>query len=93
MGDIFRISSLNPVATENTKYPTQKPLELLDRLIKAFTNEGDLVCDFFCGSGTTLVSAKRLGRDFIGCDINKKAVTITEKRLSETECQRGLFGV
>lgn len=68
---------------ERVGYPTQKPLALLDRLIKSFTNEGDLVCDFFCGSGTTLVSAKRLNRNFIGCDINKTAVEITNKRLSE----------
>ena len=73
---------INPMGKERIGYPTQKPLALLDRLIKAFTNEGDMVADFFCGSGTTLVSAKRLNRQYIGCDINKDAIEITNKRLN-----------
>lgn len=68
---------------ERTGYDTQKPLKLLERLIKAFTHEGDLVADFFCGSGTTLVAAKQLSRKYLGCDISKEAVKITEKRLKD----------
>lgn len=61
-------------------YYSQKPKKLLERIIKASSNEGDVVADFFCGSGTTLVVAKELGRKYIGCDINKKAVEICKKR-------------
>ena len=68
---------------ERVDYKTQKPLALLERFIKTFTNEGDLVADFFCGSGTTLVAAKQLGRKYLGCDISKKAIEITRKRLGE----------
>ena len=55
----------------------------MDRIIKAFSNEGDLVADFFCGSCSFLVSAKKLGRNFIGCDINPNAIEIGEKRLNK----------
>ena len=72
---------------EKKNYETQKPLRLLERFIKAFTNEGDLVADFFCGSGTTLVAAKQLGRKYLGCDVSKKAVKITEERLKNAEYQ------
>ena len=64
-------------------YHTQKPLALLGRLIKTFTNEGDIVADFFCGSGTTLVAAKNLGRRWLGSDISDKAVEITKARLGK----------
>ena len=70
---------------ESYGYPTQKPLELLRRLIKATTKEGDLVLDPFCGSGTTLVAAKELGRDYIGIDLCEKATTITKQRLSDKQ--------
>ena len=63
------------------KYETQKPLPLLERIVKSFSKEGDTVADFFCGSGTTLVAAKKLGRKYIGCDISKKAVKISKERL------------
>ena len=68
---------------ERTKYPTQKPLALLDRIIKASSKEGDLVADFFCGSGTTLHSAYNNNRQYIGCDINKNAIKIANKRLQQ----------
>ena len=68
---------------EEEGYPTQKPIPLLKRLIKSFSNKGDIVADFFCGSGTTLVAAKQLGRNFIGCDISKDAISISNKRLSK----------
>ena len=64
-------------------YDTQKPNNLLDLLIRTSSNEGDVVADFFCGSGTSVVVAKELNRNYIGCDINPKAIEITEKRLEE----------
>lgn len=63
-------------------YDTQKPKKLLERIISAFSNEGDVVADFFCGSGTSMVVAKELGRQYIGCDINPRAVKITNGRLN-----------
>jgi len=66
---------------ELTGYPTQKPKELIKRLILASTNEGDLVADFYMGSGTTAVVCKELNRNFIGCDVNPRAVEITLQRL------------
>ena len=62
-------------------YPTQKPEKLLERIIKVSSNEGDLVGDFFCGSGTTLAVAEKLGRKWIGCDLGKFAIHTTRKRL------------
>ncbi|MFQ6003684.1 MAG: DNA methyltransferase, partial [Candidatus Zixiibacteriota bacterium] len=62
-------------------FPTQKPEALLDRIIKASSNEGDLVVDFFCGSGTTLAVAEKLGRRWIGADLSKFAIHTTRKRL------------
>lgn len=64
-------------------YDTQKPKALLERIIKASSNEGGVVADFFCGSGTSLVVAKELNRKYIGCDINPRAVEITNQRLNE----------
>ena len=69
------------------KYPTQKPLALLERIISASSNVGDLVFDPFMGSGTTLVAAKRLGRRYAGCDISQDAIDVANKRL-ETENER-----
>jgi DNA modification methylase len=63
-------------------YPTQKPLKLLERIILGSSNEGDIVADFFCGSGTTLIAAKKLGRDWIGVDNNPKAIELCYKRLN-----------
>lgn len=76
--DIFVI---NPVAHERLDYPTQKPEALLERIIKASSNEGDLIADFFCGSGTTAAVAERLGRKWIVSDLGKFAVHTTRKRL------------
>jgi adenine-specific DNA-methyltransferase len=64
-------------------YPTQKPVALLERVISASTNPGDLVLDCFIGSGTTAVAAQSLGRRWIGCDINKGAIQATSKRMQE----------
>src|SRR5208337_4999952 len=62
-------------------YPTQKPEKLLERIIKASSNENDLVADFFCGSGTTLAVAEKLGRKWIGCDLGRFAIHTSRKRL------------
>jgi len=72
-----------PTADENVQYPTQKPETLLERIIKASTNEGDVVADFFMGSGTTQAVAQKLGRKWIGCDINLGAIQTTTKRLNQ----------
>ena len=66
---------------ERVDYPTQKPLALYERIIKASTNKGDLVLDPFCGSGTTLVASQGLGRGWIGIDQNPDAIALCEKRL------------
>lgn len=79
--DVWDIPILSTVSRQRTDYPTQKPEALLDRIVRASSNEGDLVADFFCGSGTTLAVAQRLGRRWIGCDINPHAVEITNRRL------------
>ncbi|MCF7965711.1 MAG: site-specific DNA-methyltransferase [Methylobacter tundripaludum] len=81
LNDVWEIPFLNPKAKERTGYPTQKPILLLDRIIEISTNEGDIVLDPFCGSGTTLVAAKLKGRKFVGIDISKDAVNLTESRL------------
>jgi site-specific DNA-methyltransferase (adenine-specific) len=85
MTDVWDIPFLSTVSLERTGWPTQKPLALLERIIRASSNPGDLVADFFCGSGTTLVAARRLGRRYLGCDISAEAVRIAKRRLkSET---------
>ncbi|MFZ5895949.1 MAG: DNA-methyltransferase [Myxococcota bacterium] len=81
LGDVWDISIIAPVARERTGYPTQKPEALLERLIAACTAPGDLVVDGYCGSGTTLAVAARLGRRALGIDQNAQALTITRKRL------------
>jgi site-specific DNA-methyltransferase (adenine-specific) len=83
MTDVWELPFLSTVATERTGYPTQKPLALVRRLIQCSTDPGEMVADFFCGSGTTLVAAAELGRQYIGCDINPGAVEITRQRLAE----------
>lgn len=70
---------------ERTGYPTQKPEALLERIILASSNKGDLVADFFCGSGTTAVAAARHGRRFITCDETLRAVQTTRARLAGTK--------
>jgi adenine-specific DNA-methyltransferase len=66
---------------ERLDFPTQKPERLLERVIEAASNAGDLVADFFCGSGTTLAVAEKLGRRWIGCDLGRWAIHVTRKRL------------
>ena len=75
------ISNLTATNKERTGYPTQKPLALLERIIRASSNEGDIVFDPFCGCATTLVAAEKLGRKWIGCDISPKAYELVKDRL------------
>ncbi len=83
LSDVWEIPYLNPKAKERTGYPTQKPVLLLNQILNIVTNEGDLVLDPFCGSGTTCVSAKSLKRQFIGIDISMDAVELANSRLEE----------
>ncbi|BAC09034.1 site-specific DNA-methyltransferase [Thermosynechococcus vestitus] len=70
---------------QTTGFDTQKPEALLERIIKASSNEGDLVADFFCGSGTTLAVAEKLGRRWIGVDLGRYAIHTTRKRLIQVQ--------
>ena len=79
LGDVWYFNFVQ--GKERVGYDTQKPKALLERIIKSSSNEGDIVADFFCGSGTSMIVAKELGRQYIGCDINPRAVEITNKRL------------
>ena len=81
LSDVWEIPFLNPKAKERTGYPTQKPIELLEQIITISTDECDLILDPFCGSGTTLVSAKLMNRNYIGMDISKEAVELSQSRL------------
>ena len=81
VGDVWNIPIINPVASERLDYPTQKPEALLERIICASSNPGDLVADFFCGSGTTMAVAEKLGRKWIGCDLGRFAIHTSRKRL------------
>ncbi|MCL2597457.1 MAG: site-specific DNA-methyltransferase, partial [Paludibacter sp.] len=82
MPDYWNIPIVNITSKEGTGYPTQKPLALLHRIIKASSNEGDIVLDPFCGCATTCVAAQQLGRKWIGIDIEKQAVNVLIDRLS-----------
>lgn len=79
---------MHNLSVERTAYPTQKPEKLLERIISASSNEGDLVADFFCGSGTTAAVAEKLGRRWISTDLGKFGIHTTRKRLIQV--QRGL---
>lgn len=82
LSDVWEIPYLNPKAKERVGYPTQKPILLLEQIIKLASDEGDIILDPFCGSGTTLVAAKLLGRQYIGIDASKEAVSLTNERLA-----------
>lgn len=81
LGDVWEIPFLNPKAKERTGYPTQKPVELLLRILEVASSPGNLVLDPFCGSGTTLVAAKLSGRSFIGFDVSEEAIALAGERL------------
>jgi len=82
------IPPLNSQAKERTGYPTQKPLALLDRIILASSNPGDMVLDPFCGCATACVAAEKLGRQWIGIDLSPVAASLVKTRI---ENEMGLF--
>lgn len=82
------INPVNSQALEDTDYPTQKPETLIERIILSSSNEGDLVADFFCGSGTTAATAEKLGRKWIATDLGKFAIHTTRKRLVQVQRER-----
>lgn len=79
--DVWSIPHLKGNSEEHIGYPTQKPKELLERVIKCSTEEGDLVLDPFCGCGTTITAAEKLNRNWIGIDISPKAAEVMKKRM------------
>jgi adenine-specific DNA-methyltransferase len=81
----FNVRPVLNLSSERTGYPTQKPIGLLKLLIKIFSNDGALVSDFFCGSGTTFVAAESMNRRWIGADIGRYAIHTTRKRLLEID--------
>ena len=82
LGDVWDIPYLNPKAKERVGYPTQKPLLLIERIIELCSDPDDLIVDPFCGSGTTLIAAKFLGRRVMGIDTSEEALRLTEERLA-----------
>ena len=86
------ISPVNSQAIQDTGYATQKPEALLERIIKASSNEGDLIADFFCGSGTTAAVVEKLGRKWIASDLGKFAIHTTRKRLIGVQRKRKADG-
>ena len=89
--DYWNIPIVNRTFSEAVNYATQKPEALLERIIKASSNEGDLVCDFFGGSGTTAAVAEKLGRRWITTDIGKPAALVMRKRLIDQEAKPFLY--
>ncbi len=81
LSDVWEIPYLNPKAKERVGYPTQKPILLLERIIKITTDENDIVLDPFCGSGTTLVASQMLNRKYIGIDQSQEAIDLANQRL------------
>ena len=83
MSDVWSVPIIAPVSKERIGYPTQKPEALLERIIKASTNEGDFVLDPFCGCGTTIAVAEQLKRKWVGIDITMLAVNLIRRRLAD----------
>lgn len=93
VGDIWDdIFPVNQMSKERLDYPTQKPEALLERIIKASSNEGDLVADFFWGSGTTASVAEKLGRKWIATDLGKFGIHTTRKRLIGVQREKKAAG-
>lgn len=90
MGDVWSIPPIGSTAKERLGYPTQKPERLLEIIIKASSNKGDIVLDAFCGCGTTLAVAQRLGRHWIGIDISPTAIKLVERRLAQNGAIKGV---
>jgi len=85
LDDVWDISIIAPVAHERTGYATQKPEALLERIVTGASENGSIVADFFCGSGTTLAVAEKLGRRWIGADLGRWGIHVTRKRLLSIE--------
>ena len=84
LGDVWTdIQSINSGATERMRYPTQKPISLLERILEASSDPGDVVLDPFCGCGTTIHAAQRLGRPWVGIDITHLVISLIEKRIRD----------
>lgn len=90
--DVLRIPSINNMARERVGWPTQKPLALLELLVRACCPPGGLVLDPCCGSGTTLVAAERTGRRAVGFDVSRRAVEVARRRISSERCPATLRG-
>ena len=90
LDDVWRIPCLQPASKEWTGFPTQKHHDLIDRIIMLGSNERDLIADFFCGSGTTLLSAERLNRRWIGCDLSKYSLHLTLDRFRKLSKNNGM---
>jgi site-specific DNA-methyltransferase (adenine-specific) len=88
--DWWQIQPIAPSAKERIGYPTQKPEKLLERIIKASSNEDNLVLDPFCGCGTTVAVAQRLNRKWLGIDITYLAIDVIEKRLRKSDIKEGI---
>ena len=88
LGDVQYIKVVDPKSKESTHYPTQKPLALLERIIRASSNEGDVVLDPFCGCATACVAAEMHGREWVGIDLSEKAVELVTGRMKS---ELGLF--
>lgn len=85
MDDVWEIPIINPLSSERVGYPTQKPLKLLDRIVRGFSNPGDVVLDPFCGCGTTLEAAAINNRKWIGIDVSPIACDVMKKRMEKLE--------
>lgn len=83
MKDVWNIDMVGRTSAERTGYATQKPMELMKRIVECCTDEGDVVGDFFCGSGSLLEAAETLGRKWAGCDSEQLALAMTRKRLEK----------
>jgi len=89
---ITDIGPINSMAQERLGYPTQKPVALLERILRASSNEGDVVLDPFCGCGTTVEAAERLKRNWVGIDVTHYAITLIEQRLKRHDAQYTVHG-
>jgi len=88
--DIWDVSYINSQSTERIGYPTQKPEELIEKVIKASSNKDDIVLDFFGGSGTTMAVAEKLGRRWITCDLGKLSYFTMQKRILQIQNSKDL---
>jgi len=91
LSDVWEISFISATGSERMAFDTQKPEKLLKRIISFSSNPGDIVADFFAGSGTTLAVAEKLGRRWIGCDLSKFAIQVTRKRLLDIHNSKDLI--